>query len=94
MDQKATFTIDSVMGRRKYEANSGFGERLIALRRLRNMTQVQLAEAAGTTQRAISYYETTGNYPPAPALIELARALLDLMAPSDLVGAEQFPEEN
>lgn len=63
------------MGRRKYEAAPGFGKRLIAMRRLRGMTQVQLAEAANTTQRAISYYETTGNYPPAPALIALAKAL-------------------
>lgn len=67
--------IDHAMGRRKYEAAPGFGKRLIALRRLRGMTQVQLAEAADTTQRAISYYETTGNYPPAPALVALARAL-------------------
>ena len=69
------FRIDRVMGRRKYEAAPGFGKRLIALRRLRGMTQVQLAEAADTTQRAISYYETTGNFPPAPALVALARAL-------------------
>ena len=67
--------IDLAMGRRKYEAAPGFGKRLIALRRLRGMTQVQLAEAADTTQRAISYYETTGNYPPAPALVALAKAL-------------------
>jgi len=42
---------------------------------MRNLTQVQLAEAAGTSQRAISYYETTDNYPPAPALVALAKAL-------------------
>jgi transcriptional regulator with XRE-family HTH domain len=39
------------------------------------MTQVQLAEAAGTTQRAISYYENEAGYPPASALISLAEAL-------------------
>lgn len=70
-----TFTIASSMGRRKYEPRSGFGDRLIALRRLRGMTQVELAQAADTTQRAISYYETTDNFPPAAALIALAKAL-------------------
>lgn len=36
---------------------------------------MQLAEAAGTTQRAISYYETEAGFPPAPAVIDLAGAL-------------------
>jgi transcriptional regulator with XRE-family HTH domain len=39
------------------------------------MTQVQLAEAAATTQRAVSYYETEAGFPPAPAVIALAKAL-------------------
>lgn len=69
-----TFRI-ALMGRRKNEDDQSFGEKLVALRRLRGMTQVQLAEAAGTTQRAISHYETFGGYPPAPALIALAKAL-------------------
>jgi transcriptional regulator with XRE-family HTH domain len=49
--------------------------RATALRRLRGMTQVELAEAAGSTQRAISHYETFGGYPPAPTLIAIAKAL-------------------
>lgn len=68
-------TIGSNMARRKLDIDAGFGKRLIALRRLRGLTQVQLAEAAGTTQRAISHYETFGGYPPAPALIAIAKAL-------------------
>jgi transcriptional regulator with XRE-family HTH domain len=39
------------------------------------MTQVQLAEVAATTQRAVSYYETEAGFPPAPAVIALAKAL-------------------
>ncbi len=35
----------------------------------------EIAEAAGTTQRAISYYETEAGFPPAPAVIDLAQAL-------------------
>jgi transcriptional regulator with XRE-family HTH domain len=63
-----------VMPRKKYGETS-FGERLQAIRKARGLTQVQLAEAAGTTQRAISYYETEAGFPPAPAVIDLAEAL-------------------
>ena len=62
------------MPRRKQEASS-FGPRLAELRKARGLTQVQLAEAAGTTQRAISYYENDTGFPPASALIDLGRAL-------------------
>ena len=33
-------------------------KRLFALRKAQGLTQVQLADALGTTQRVISYYET------------------------------------
>jgi transcriptional regulator with XRE-family HTH domain len=51
-----------------------FGERLQNIRKARGLTQVQLAEAARTTQRAISY-NTEAGFPPAPAVIDLAQAL-------------------
>ena len=59
-------TIANAMPRKNYGETS-FGERLQAVRKARGLTQVQLAEAAGTTQRAISYYETEAGFPPAPA---------------------------
>ena len=62
------------MPRKKYQETS-FGERLQTIRKARGFTQVQLATAAGTTQRAISYYETEAGFPPAPAVIDLAKAL-------------------
>lgn len=62
------------MPRKKYPETS-FGERLQNIRKARGLTQVQLAEAAQTTQRAISYYETEAGFPPAPAIIDLAQAL-------------------
>ncbi len=69
------FTIASAMPRKKY-GESSFGERLQNIRKAPGLTQVQLAEAANTTQRAISYYETeAGCFPPAPAVIGLAHAL-------------------
>lgn len=67
-------TIANAMPRKKYGETS-FGERLQNIRKARGLTQVQLAEAAGTTQRAISYYETEAGFPPAPAVIDLAKAL-------------------
>lgn len=69
-----TFTIAGAMPRKKY-TESSFGERLQNLRKARGLTQVQLAEAAATTQRAVSYYETEAGFPPAPAIISLAQAL-------------------
>ena len=68
------FTIADAMPRKKY-ADSSFGQRLQAIRKARSLTQVQLAEVAGTTQRAISYYETEAGFPPAPAVVGLAKAL-------------------
>lgn len=68
------FTITGVMPRKKYGETS-FGERLQNFRKARGLTQVQLAEVAETTQRAVSYYETEAGFPPAPAVIALAKAL-------------------
>ena len=67
-------TIADAMPRKKY-GETTFGERLQNIRKARGLTQVQLAEAAKTTQRAVSYYETEAGFPPAPAVISLAKAL-------------------
>lgn len=52
-----------------------FGQRLAELRRLRGLTQVQLAEKLNSTQRAITYYENEAAYPPVDTIIELAKIL-------------------
>jgi transcriptional regulator with XRE-family HTH domain len=62
------------MSRTKNE-RSDFGARLLALRKARGLSQVQLAERTGISQRAISSYETQVSYPPIPALPALAQAL-------------------
>jgi transcriptional regulator with XRE-family HTH domain len=59
----------------KKPPQTAFGKRLVALRRARGFTQIQLAKAMGTTQRAISYYEIEAEFPTAPALIALAHVL-------------------
>ena len=63
-----------VMARKKRKG-SDFGKRLARLRKARGLTQTQLAEAIGSTLRAISYYENESDYPPAPVIVDLARAL-------------------
>lgn len=73
------------MPRRK-QPPTGFGKRLCDLRRERGLTQVELAELADTTQRAISYYENEAGYPPAAALVELAKALQ--VSADELLGLE------
>jgi transcriptional regulator with XRE-family HTH domain len=52
-----------------------FGARLIALRQARALTQIQLAAAIDSTQRAISYYETGGGYPAPQVIVALAKIL-------------------
>jgi len=57
------------------EPTTIFGSRLLAARRARGMTQTQLAEAIGSTQKAISYYEATGGNPSADIITKIARAV-------------------
>ena len=52
-----------------------FGARLAELRKAAGFTQVELAEAIGTSQRMVAYYESTEDYPLARLLRNLSRAL-------------------
>jgi DNA-binding XRE family transcriptional regulator len=52
---------------RSKQQDRSFGQRLAALRKGRGLTQVQLAQAARTTQRAFSYYENDDGLRPAAA---------------------------
>ena len=67
-----------------------FGERLIALRQRHSLTQVQLAQVSGLTQRVISYYETMPAYPTAPAIVALAKALE--VSADELLGIKPLPK--
>ena len=57
------------------EPASPFGERLVAIRKARGLTQTELAERIGSTQRSLSYYEVRAEYPPAEVVVRLASAL-------------------
>jgi transcriptional regulator with XRE-family HTH domain len=60
---------------RKWNREESFGKRLLALRKARGITQVELAKALGTAQRTISYYENEGGLPTVLLLGSLARVL-------------------
>ena len=53
----------------------GFGARLAALRQAKGLTQVELGDAIGVSQRVIAYYEADGAQPPGAILVDLARTL-------------------
>jgi transcriptional regulator with XRE-family HTH domain len=76
---------------RKKREETDFGRRLVSLRKARGLTQVQLAKAASTTQRAISYYENEPGYPPAPAVIALAQALR--VTTDELLGVKALKQD-
>jgi transcriptional regulator with XRE-family HTH domain len=52
-----------------------FSDRLLRLRKARGLTQHQLADASGISQRMIAHYETKAVRPPAKAVPVLAKAL-------------------
>ena len=59
---------------RQIHRTTDFGPRLRNLRQERGWTQVELAERAVVTPRAINHYETSGQFPPAPVVMQLAEA--------------------
>ena len=63
------------------------GERIASLRKARNLTQTQLAEALGVTQQTVQAYEAGSRRIPVSALPTVARTLsVSLM---ELFGEEQ-----
>lgn len=52
-----------------------FSERLKRYRKEKNMTQQELADALGVSNKSISRWESSGGYPDVPLLVPLARAL-------------------
>lgn len=56
-------------------SEENFGARLRRLRKAKGFTQVELAEAIGSSQRMITYYETADGLPAAPVVLKLAKVL-------------------
>ncbi len=70
---------------------AGIGARIAELRKRAGYTQQELAEAANTTQRMISYYETQAEPPPSTLLPELARVLK--VSVDELLGLEPLKKK-
>lgn len=50
-----------------------FGERLRQLRKVKGLSQAQVADILGGTKMMVSSYETGLRYPPYPTLVKMAR---------------------
>jgi transcriptional regulator with XRE-family HTH domain len=59
----------------KERSIEGFGRRLADIRKARSLTQAQLGELVGVSNRVIAYYETESDQPPGALLADLAKAL-------------------
>lgn len=53
----------------------GFSERLKRYRKEKNLTQQQLADALGVSNKSVSRWESGGGYPDLPLLVPLTKAL-------------------
>ena len=53
----------------------GFGKRLRTIRMARGMTQEELGDAVGVSNRLIAYYEADDTQPAGAMLVDLAKAL-------------------
>ena len=69
----------------------GFGRRLADIRKSRSMTQAQLGELVGVSNRVIAYYETESDQPPGALLADLAKALK--VSADELLGLKPPKEE-
>jgi transcriptional regulator with XRE-family HTH domain len=81
-------TADLTMKERILE---GFGLRLATLRKARGLTQEELGEKVGLSQRMVAYYETQGGQPPGPILPDLAIALG--VSTDELLGVQPLKED-
>jgi transcriptional regulator with XRE-family HTH domain len=75
----------------KTKTRDQFGPRLAALRESRGMTQTELGDAAGVSQRMIAYYEMADAQPPGSLLVTLARALK--VSADELLGLKPVTEK-
>jgi transcriptional regulator with XRE-family HTH domain len=68
----------------------GFGPRLAELRKACGLTQQELGERVGVSQRMMAYYEQEDSQPPGALLVELAKALE--VSTDELLGVEPLTE--
>lgn len=68
----------------------GFGPRLAQLRKSRGLTQAELGEKVGLSNRMVAHYEREDAQPPGPILPDLARALG--VTTDELLGVQPIKE--
>jgi transcriptional regulator with XRE-family HTH domain len=69
----------------------GFGSRLAYIRKLRGLTQKELGEKIGVSNRVIAYYEKETNFPPTHLLIPIAKTLE--VSTDELLGLKKINTE-
>lgn len=69
--------INATMTRPKQPTpnETGFAQRLLAIRKRKGITQLELADMINSTQRNISHYETGKGYPAVHIIPDIAKAL-------------------
>lgn len=75
---------------RRAQSAQGFGARLARLRQSRGLTQEELGDRVGLSNRMIAYYEREDAEPPGPQLPALAQALR--VTTDELLGVKRLPE--
>ena len=65
--------------------NETFSQRLKKYRKAKNMTQQELSEVIGVSDKTVSRWESEGGYPDVTVLVPLARALGELYPEKKLV---------
>lgn len=68
-----------------------FGKKLADLRRAAGLTQKQLGEKIGVSNRVIYYYESETDYPPAHLIAPLAKALN--VSTDELLGVKNIKQQ-
>jgi len=68
-----------------------FGPRLERLRKARGLTQEELGDLVGLSNRMVAYYERDDADPPGPLIVDLARALR--ISTDEMLGAKPLKEK-
>lgn len=88
-DEKHAYNGGVMAGRPPHTAAPAFGRRLAALRQQQGLTQTQLADRLGTTQKRVDYYERRAQNPTLDVVQKVAEALE--CAPAELIGDDATP---
>lgn len=75
----------------KKQQVSGFGERLVKLRKEAGFTQQELGDEIGVSRRMIAYYESQSAHPPTHMLPAIAKALR--LTTDELLGATPIKKQ-